>query len=243
MALHHETGGSNTSSTWGEAAAVQLLHLKHQQPSRTECHAASELLHIILQSTGDSSHPSLASRRRPALLGATDDATPLTEENSMMPFKEDATSNYDLPMPLADSRDDRYLSPLQCYIRKHCVEYFAATASNAGTKGRQTPISEGRVGVRCVFCKHLFRDQQAAQASESLVLLKRLPITIHILCSFSATLSFLWFFHSSLLSEQARVHLLVRRDAAVSSFSQLQRDSQFGTREFGRVEDGREVGR
>jgi hypothetical protein len=71
-----------------------------------------------------------------------------------------------LPFPLAHRNDEEYLSPLQCYIRKTCLEFFAADASNATNKGRQTSVSEGRVGVRCVFCKHLPRDEQAAQAGE-----------------------------------------------------------------------------
>jgi hypothetical protein len=71
-----------------------------------------------------------------------------------------------LPFPLAHRNDEEYLSPLQCYIRKTCLEFFAADASNATNKGWQTSVSEGRVGVRCVFCKHLPRDEQAAQAGE-----------------------------------------------------------------------------
>lgn len=88
-------------------------------------------------------------------------------------------------MALTTSKDAAFLSPLQAYIRAHCMEYFAApnpncpvAATNQGTKkrksgnnkkksnkapsvlsggyiapGRRAPVVEGRIGVRCVFCK------------------------------------------------------------------------------------------
>mmetsp|Transcript_45334 Transcript_45334/g.95111 ORF Transcript_45334/g.95111 Transcript_45334/m.95111 type:complete len:172 (-) Transcript_45334:812-1327(-) len=159
--------GTNVSSEWSETAAVQLLQLKYQSPSSTECREASELLRVILQSTDNSSVSSSTSRRcHPASLPEDVDATSQSENSSPAPFKNTVCSNFDLPIPVAGSRDGQYLSPLQCYIRQHCAEFFAATKSNAATKGRQTPVAEGRVGVRCVFCKHLSRDQQASQASK-----------------------------------------------------------------------------
>ncbi|KAL7533993.1 hypothetical protein ACHAXR_005574 [Thalassiosira sp. AJA248-18] len=161
-ASHHQV-----SSAWDEetAAALELIHMKHQRPPHTEeCDAASELLLAILQGTNDSHHRLLAPRRRcPALLTAGDDSG--ASPSTVAPCKNGIDELTEFPIPIADSRDNQFLSPLQCHVRTNCAEYFAATASNA-TRGRQTPVEEGRIGVRCAFCKHLPRAQQAAQASE-----------------------------------------------------------------------------
>lgn len=61
-----------------------------------------------------------------------------------------------LPMSLFTPSDSDFLSPLQCYIRKNCIEFFAADDNESGyvAKGRQTPITSGRIGIRCRYCKH-----------------------------------------------------------------------------------------
>lgn len=141
-------------------AAQKLLQMKHYQPSIGECRATSQLLSTILHQTN--------------ALYSSDQRKSLTTPRCSTAVAQCIAAGDDderelitrLPIPLADTNDEEYLSPLQCYIRKTCLEYFAADASNATSKGRQTLVSEGRVGVRCVFCKHLPRDEQAAQASE-----------------------------------------------------------------------------
>ena len=159
------------------SAALELAGIKYHQLSRAECHETSELLCTILQRTDPDGTLSLnqltfqsSSGRRPstaALLIAAGDAygavNLYTSSVSSVITK--------MPIPIAGRDDEQYLSTLQCYIRKTCLEYFAASAASARnltTKGRQTLVSEVRVGVRCVFCKHLPRDQQAKQASEFL---------------------------------------------------------------------------
>ncbi|KAL3804578.1 hypothetical protein ACHAW5_004581 [Stephanodiscus triporus] len=156
------------------SAALELLQIKHRKPSRDDCRATSDLLLAIFQSQhttdADSSHHRhwvlmTTTGHRPsaaALLPAGDD------DDAAYKYADAprvVSGSFDLPMPIAHAHDERYLSPLQCYIRKICLEYFAATASNVTTKGRQTLVSEGRVGVRCSFCKYLPRGQQAAQAT------------------------------------------------------------------------------
>lgn len=148
-------------------AARKLLQMKHYQPSIGECRATSVLLSTILHQT----NALYSSDQRKSLTtpGRNSTAVALclaTGGNG----KRLSSSITRLPISLADTNDEEYLSPLQCYIRKTCLEYFAADASNATSKGRQTLVSEGRVGVRCVFCKHLPRDEQAAQAGESYVI-------------------------------------------------------------------------
>lgn len=70
-----------------------------------------------------------------------------------------------LPAPIADSRDGQHLSAQQCFLREKCIEYFEASALDVG-RGRQTTVTEGRVGVRCAFCKDLSREERASQASK-----------------------------------------------------------------------------
>lgn len=164
----------NDDNSSEASAALELLQIKHRKPSREDCRATSDLLLAIFQfqhtTDADSPHRHwvimTTTGHRPsaaALLPAGNDddaAHKYADAPRVVP------GSFDLPMPIAHAHDERYLSPLQCYIRKTCLEYFAATASNVTTKGRQTLVSEGRVGVRCSFCKYLPRGQQAAQASE-----------------------------------------------------------------------------
>ena len=69
-----------------------------------------------------------------------------------------------LPMPLSTPNDAQFLSPLQCYIRQHCVEFFVVeNGQDYVAKGRQTQITSGRVGIRCVFCK--WETKRASQST------------------------------------------------------------------------------
>ena len=68
------------------------------------------------------------------------------------------------PMPVAGPNDEQYLGTIQCFVRKQLVEYFAADSSQLAKKGRQTAICEGRIGVRCVFCKDLPKNERASQS-------------------------------------------------------------------------------
>uniref|UniRef100_A0A7S1UP26 Uncharacterized protein n=1 Tax=Grammatophora oceanica TaxID=210454 RepID=A0A7S1UP26_9STRA len=55
--------------------------------------------------------------------------------------------------------DDDVLSPLHCFMRKHCVEAFAATVDDGMMTGNapagRGKIVPGQVGIQCVHCKHL----------------------------------------------------------------------------------------
>lgn len=58
------------------------------------------------------------------------------------------------PIPLAMSSDKDWITPLHCFIRRHCVEVFTATAADVATpsKGKRRPIQVGQVGIRCPHC-------------------------------------------------------------------------------------------
>jgi len=60
------------------------------------------------------------------------------------------------PLPLAMDSDKDWLTPLHCFVRRHCVEIFTASESDVATpsKGKRKPISVGQVGIRCPHCRH-----------------------------------------------------------------------------------------
>ena len=135
-----------------EAAAVEsLLRMNAEQLNRDERDGASDLLFAIYSAEMNIKE------------------SPKTAYRS----KTDSEAKGDLSIPLSSPEDVDYLSPLQCYIRKHCVEYFEATdtdSPNSSSKhkqqrGRRSPIVIGRVGIRCVFCKNCPLSERASQST------------------------------------------------------------------------------
>eukprot|EP00547_Thalassionema_nitzschioides_P000738 CAMPEP_0194214986 /NCGR_PEP_ID=MMETSP0156-20130528/16452_1 /TAXON_ID=33649 /ORGANISM="Thalassionema nitzschioides, Strain L26-B" /LENGTH=794 /DNA_ID=CAMNT_0038943379 /DNA_START=95 /DNA_END=2479 /DNA_ORIENTATION=+ len=59
------------------------------------------------------------------------------------------------PLPLAMASDKDWLTPLHCFVRRHCVEVFCATTYDVATpsKGKRKPITVGQVGIRCPHCQ------------------------------------------------------------------------------------------
>jgi len=57
-------------------------------------------------------------------------------------------------LPLAMPNDKDWLTPLHCFVRRHCVEVFTATPTDVATpsKGKRKPIQVGQVGIRCPHC-------------------------------------------------------------------------------------------
>lgn len=68
------------------------------------------------------------------------------------------------PLPLAMAQDKDWLTPLHCFVRRHCVEIFTATEDDVATpsKGKRKPINVGQVGIRCPHC----HTQDAAKSRE-----------------------------------------------------------------------------
>lgn len=58
------------------------------------------------------------------------------------------------PMPLSMNSDKDWLTPLHCFVRRHCVQVFTATQNDVSTpsKGKRKPIQVGQVGIRCPHC-------------------------------------------------------------------------------------------
>jgi hypothetical protein len=60
------------------------------------------------------------------------------------------------PLPLAMGSDKDWLTPLHCFVRRHCVQVFTASQDDVATpsKGKRKPIQVGQVGIRCPHCHH-----------------------------------------------------------------------------------------
>jgi hypothetical protein len=58
------------------------------------------------------------------------------------------------PTPLAMPSDKDWLTPLHCFVRRHCVQVFTATKHDVATpsKGKRKAIAIGQVGIRCPHC-------------------------------------------------------------------------------------------
>jgi len=207
-------------------AARKLIQMKYYQPSIGECRATSHLLSTILHQTN--ALYSSDQRKNPTTPGRSSTGLAAGDDDVCV-----SSSITRLPIPLADTNDEEYLSPLQCYIRKTCLEYFAADASNATSKGRQTLVSEGRVGVRCVFCKHLPRGEQAAQAGEYctsfLPPLYSYPGShLSHLFSYSYTVLLNHYHYLSIISQSYCFHPLILGNATMPSFPVLHRNDRVG---------------
>lgn len=57
-------------------------------------------------------------------------------------------------LPLAMLSDKDWLTPLHCFVRRHCVQVFCASTQDVATpsKGKRKPIQVGQVGIRCPHC-------------------------------------------------------------------------------------------
>jgi hypothetical protein len=87
------------------------------------------------------------------------------------------------------------LSPLHNFIRKHGIEAFVATEQEANNKDfwflKNFKVKPGRVGIQCIYCKHIPLRQRGPKAVHY-------PMTISNLYNSSV----LWYHvHSSLCSE------------------------------------------
>jgi hypothetical protein len=73
----------------------------------------------------------------------------------------------DTPLLLSTEKDSVWLSDLLCLVRAQ-IELFTATATDVAARSRrggmQQPLVVGRVGIRCIHCKHLAAEDRAKGA-------------------------------------------------------------------------------
>ena len=68
-----------------------------------------------------------------------------------------------ISLSIEDS-DHEWLSELNCFVRKYCVEAFSASASDVSKTSKRGRIAIDQVGIRCCFCAHLPLPDKAAAA-------------------------------------------------------------------------------
>ena len=66
------------------------------------------------------------------------------------------------PTTLSISSDEKFLDPVQNFLRSACIEVFVASDQNPGRGAK--PHQLGQVGLRCGHCKHVHRSKRAKQA-------------------------------------------------------------------------------
>jgi hypothetical protein len=97
----------------------------------------------------------------------------MTNVSSSEQNKEESNSSptvawYPGSISLSLPGDDDVLSPLHCFMRRYCVEAFAATPEDVSTprygKSHAGKIAIGQVGIRCIHCKHLSPDSRPERA-------------------------------------------------------------------------------
>lgn len=60
--------------------------------------------------------------------------------------------------------DSEWLSELNCYVRRQCVEVFSATEEDAARSSKRGRVVFNQVGVRCRFCANSEHKDKAAAA-------------------------------------------------------------------------------
>jgi hypothetical protein len=73
------------------------------------------------------------------------ESTPSSEISSSAPYFAGC-------VPLALSKDSDWLSDVNCFVRKHCMEAFSAASNDVMTTSKRGRICLGQVGIRCKFC-------------------------------------------------------------------------------------------
>lgn len=113
----------------------------------------------------------------------------ISSDSSFDGYASEATTNYDSnhsinhnnhhqqeqehhpfsgALPLALPEDGENLSPLHCFMRRYCVEAFAATQDDLSIprygKSHSGRVMVGQVGIRCIHCKHRPANEREERA-------------------------------------------------------------------------------
>ena len=76
------------------------------------------------------------------------------QQQEQAPVNPETLGMITRPLCLAMPTDKDWLTPLHCFVRRHCVEVFTAGPDDVAhpAKGKRKPIQVGQVGIRCPFC-------------------------------------------------------------------------------------------
>jgi hypothetical protein len=126
-----------------------------------------------------------------------------------------------IPVQMALPDDKYWLSDIQCYVRQHCTELFAATTTDAISRkctGRSRGVDVGQVGVRCRFCCHLPMPSRAPNAVS-------FPTRVSGLCSATVMMQCRHLVSCPWVPEDIKIHLLHLRQVATNEGSDVNSNS------------------
>jgi hypothetical protein len=149
-----------------EDAASGMAHGNHTDSSNNVEHAFLHSQHSSRhrqhQQEEDNFYPAPTSHDHPS---ATPNHSQESSEARQVFLHTGPFSSLQAPIPLSMELDQNSLTPLHCFVRKHCVELFTATKDDVTTpsKGKRKPIRVGQVGIRCPHCHN---DDETSKAKE-----------------------------------------------------------------------------
>jgi hypothetical protein len=85
-----------------------------------------------------------------------------SKKATLSPPPESNSTDY-FPLALLPE-DEKWLTPLHCFVRQYCAEVFVATAADveAPCMGKRSPVSVGQVGIRCPYCSPKNEETRAS---------------------------------------------------------------------------------
>jgi hypothetical protein len=88
---------------------------------------------------------------------------PAVAANAVLSPPPESNSTEYFPLALLPE-DEKWLTPLHCFVRQYCAEVFVATSADveAPCMGKRSPVSVGQVGIRCPYCSPKNDDAHAA---------------------------------------------------------------------------------
>jgi len=83
--------------------------------------------------------------------------------NAVLSPPPESNSTEYFPLALTPE-DEKWLTPLHCFVRQYCAEVFVATPADveAPCMGKRSPVSVGQVGIRCPYCSPKNEETRAA---------------------------------------------------------------------------------
>ena len=171
---HRSSNASSTSQWWVCQVCSSKAFASHEEAME----------HEAICQDGPRMGPGGVGRRHDPmdpLSGSRDGATAANRNYSLGTMDSSSHSAYeqttystgpfadlDHPMPLSMPSDKDWLTPLHCFVRRHCVEVFTASEYDVATpsKGKRKPITVGQVGIRCPHCHSHDEPVDHAKARE-----------------------------------------------------------------------------
>jgi hypothetical protein len=95
------------------------------------------------------------------------------QEQEQQQQQQERTKKDKICFSLSTAQDSKYLSEMHCLIRSLCCEWFIVTEDDIHSSrsalsiqaGRRFPVTVGRVGIRCKFCKDCPAHEKTIQST------------------------------------------------------------------------------